>query len=141
MGKKLIWKFNIIDILLIVLISLSIVALVYKTVKGSSGKEREFVLTCVCENSPTELLYGIKTGDTCVDGETGEELGVISGCTVTPNAENDGKGRAEIYAVVSGTKEKHGIYVENSVYLKGKTFSLIVDDSVFYVYISDISEF
>ena len=139
MDKKLIWKFNIIDILLIALIILSIFTLVYKTVKSSSGKEQSFRLTCICEDTPLDLLYSIKTGDVCVDGETGNELGQISSCVVTPSPENDGKGRAEIYTDVFGTKEKHGIYVNKSVYLKGKTFSLIVDDSVFYVYISNIS--
>lgn len=138
MDKKIIWKFNIIDIILIALIIMSIVALVYKTVKTSGGKEESFTFTCVCEDTPLELLYNIKSGDICVDGEKGSELGVVSAVSVMPNAENNGKGRAEIRTIVEGTREKHGIYVNDNVYLRGKTFSLIIGDSVFYVYISNI---
>lgn len=138
MGKKIFWKFNIIDLLLIALLILSISALIYKMTWGSKNKEAQFNITYICEDAPLELLYGIKTGDKCADSDKGVELGTVSGCSVSPNPDNNGKGKVEIFTTVIGIRAEHGLSINNNMYLRGKSFPLIIGDSVFNVYISDI---
>ena len=56
LSKKIIWKFNIIDLLLIFIIVLSIAALIYKSAWGKKNSEyRTYTVTYVCAVSYTHL--------------------------------------------------------------------------------------
>lgn len=138
MDRRLIWKFNIIDLLIIAVVLLSIFALVYRAVAGNDNQEAPYTISYICDNAPYSLLGGIEAGDLCADGETGASLGEV--ISVTPEATTaDGlKGKAEISVTVDAYKEEHGIVIEDTLYLKGKEMQLIVDDAIFNVYISDI---
>ena len=191
--KKIIWKLNIIDMLLIIIIALSIAALIYKSVSGSDDSEyRNYDLTFVCESAPVGLFDTIDTGLLCIDGGTGEEIGELRGFETTPIAEyapqtavqataepdenedenasededdnaedtdedRDREDRSEkrstpkpaptpeptrakaVFNITSeAAKTDHGIRINKNVYLIGQSMQLVIGDTVFDVYISDM---
>ncbi len=89
--KKIIWKLNIIDLLLIAIILLSVSALIYKSVSGSGDESeyREYKITYICESAPIKLLDSVTEGALCVDGNNGDEVGELTDFEVTPIAEYD----------------------------------------------------
>ena len=197
--KKIIWKLNIIDLLLIVIILLSILALIYKSVSGSGDESeyREYTLTYVCESAPIRLFDTINQGELCIDGATGEEVGDLADFEVTPifeyvptapetpeptpdeedeeeisensdeentdneNAEDSENGdnedrraskntptpkptpeptrtKAVFTTTVEAAKAEHGIRINKNVYLIGQSMQLVIGNTVFDVYISDM---
>lgn len=138
MDKKIIWKFNLIDLIIIALVILSLIALVYKIVQGSNNDIKIFEVVCVCDEAPNDLLYGISSDSECIDGASGTELGKVVSSEVQSIDETSDKSKGIITLSVEGIKNDHGISVRDTVYLKGSNFSLIVGDSVFDVYINDI---
>ena len=126
--KSAVKKFNIIDILLIALIFLSLISLLYKLTWGSSEKYQSYEFVYICDSAPSELADSVSAKSKCADGDTGENLGeVIS---------------ADIYGI-DGTPDRSRIQIRvktngNTVYLKGKKLNLIVGDTVFETYISEI---
>lgn len=137
MNRKLIWKFNIIDLIIIAIVLLSLFALVYRMVSGNGEEKRSYTLTYICEDAPTNLLYEIQNGEACADGDTSTKLGAVTEVSFSDNSE-DNRSSAAIRAEVEGYKTDHGITVGETVYLKGMPINLIVGDSVFEVYIGDI---
>ena len=137
MNRKLIWKFNIIDLIIIAIVLLSLFALVYRMISGNGEEKRSYTLTYICEYSPTNLLYEIQNGEACADGDTSTKLGAVTEVSFSDNSE-DNRSSAAIRAEVEGYKTDHGITVGETVYLKGMPINLIVGDSVFEVYIGDI---
>lgn len=137
MNRKLIWKFNIIDLTIIAIVLLSLFALVYRMVSGSGEEKRSYTLTYICEDAPTALLYEIQRGEACADGDTSTELGTVTDVSVYGNPE-DSRGNAAIRAEVEGYKTDHGVTVSDTVYLKGMHLNLIIGDSVFEAYIGNI---
>lgn len=138
MEKKLIWKFNIIDLLIIAIVALSLIALIYKLTWGSGEEKGSFEFTYVCSEAPAELLYSVKRGDICIDGDSGSSLGKISDVRAEILPDSPDKGKAVFKASAKGAKTEHGITINDNIYLKGKTLNLIIGDSVFEVYISDM---
>ncbi len=138
MNKKIIWKLNIIDLLIITLLLISLTALVYRLTWGSGGDEQIFEITYICDEASIELLRDIRSGDECSDWDLGTELGRITGASSEALPDAPDKGRAYIKTSVEGVKSSHGTTIGDSVYLKGKNLNLIVGDSVFEVYISNI---
>ena len=70
LGDKIIWRLNIVDLILIGLVLLSVLALIYKFVwTARNNPETEFVFTYICEKAPTDVLAGINAGDKCADGD------------------------------------------------------------------------
>ncbi len=107
--KKIIWKLNIIDLLLLLIIVLSIAALIYKSVSGNTEDDyREFTVTYVCENAPIGLFDSISENAACIDGGTGEEIGVLDGFEKTPLVE-----AAQYIAAVPDDNTDENIDVEN----------------------------
>lgn len=139
MNKKLLWKFNIIDLLIMAIILLGLIALVYRMVAGAGEDERTYTITYICEDAPLGLLYSIADGDLCVDGELGTSLGSVRHINAEINPHNDRRGRATITTTVDGFKAEHGVNIADTIYLKGKILNLIVGDSVFEVYIANIN--
>ena len=196
--KKIIWKLNIIDLLLIVIILLSILALIYKSVSGSGDESeyREYTLTYVCESAPIRLFDTINQGELCIDGATGDEVGDLTDFEVTlifeyvpsapetpepiPDEENEEeisensdeentddenaedsengnddrraskstptprptpeptRAKAVFTTTVEAAKAEHGIRINKNVYLIGQSMQLVIGNTVFDVYISDM---
>lgn len=209
--KKIIWKLNIIDLLIITIILLSILALIYKSVSGSGDESeyREYRLTYVCESAPIRLFDTIENGSLCIDGGTGDEVGELAGFEVTPiieyaapfsetsgpdakdevdenaedenadsenldenedaenedaeneDAENENnyedeerktrkstptprptpeptRAKAVFSTTVDAAKAEHGIRINKNVYLIGQSMQLVIGNTVFDVYISDM---
>ncbi len=139
MNKKLLWKFNIIDLLIMAIILLGLIALVYRMVAGAGEDERTYTITYICEDAPLGLLYSIDDGDLCVDSELGTNLGSVRHVNTEVNPDMESRGRATITTTVDGFKAEHGISIEDTIYLKGKILNLIVADSIFEVYIANIN--
>ena len=137
MDRKIIWKFNIIDLIIIAVLVLSMTALLYRLTWGGSD-EQAFEITYICDEASLDLLRDVRSGALCADGDLGTELGKVSGCQTEPLTDNSDKGRATIRSIVEGEKSKHGTTIDDIVYLKGKDLNLIIDDTVFKVYISNI---
>ncbi len=133
MERKLIWKFNIIDILIIAAILVSSLVLIYRFMFDNE-KATEFEFTYVCDSAPHSLLSEIRTGEQLTDGETGKEIGTVTDCVI--DRDNIG---GIIYAAISGFDEKHGVSAGESVYLKGQTLGIIIGDCIFDVYIENIT--
>lgn len=136
--KKLLWKFNLLDLTLIALVVFSMAAFLYKVAVGNGDGDRVCEFTYICEEAPTELLKKVGEGGICVDAETGAELGRVKGINTEVFAATPSKARASIYAETEGTVLDHGVEVGDTVYLKGQNLQLIVGDSVFEVYVADI---
>lgn len=139
MERKLLWKFNIIDLILIAVVGLGLIALVYKLTWGQSSDETEaYLFTYVCESAPAEVYQGIQSGALCSDAEAGHSLGKLTNLILSDIPE-DAKCKQGIFiTALNGKPAEHGVLVEEVTYLKGKTLQLVVDDSVFSVYLSDI---
>lgn len=131
-------KFNIIDILLITLIFLSLISLVYKLTWGGGEKYQSYEFVYVCEDAPNELINSVSDGLKCADGDTGENLGEVMYADIHGGDGSSGRSDAEIRVRTNGYESEHGVAVGNTVYLKGKKLNLIVGDTVFEAYISEI---
>lgn len=184
--RKIIWKLNIIDLLLLLIIVLSIAALIYKSVSGNTEDDyREFTVTYVCENAPIGLFDSVSENAACIDGGTGEEIGVLTGFEKTPlveaaqyiaavpnerqdenvdepdedengDEENESRNRnratpgpsptpkptrakAVFRVSVDAAQTEHGIRIDRNVYLIGQSMQLVIGNTVFDVYISDMN--
>ncbi len=139
MGKKLIWKFNIIDLILIGLLLVSLIALTYKLIWGRDSNNAEpYYITCICNESPGEILNGVGSGMPCSDGDYGTGIGNLLSLSVSDIQDNPQAKRGVFVVEAEASREEHGIKVGDVLYLKGKEFNLIIGDSVFAVYLSDI---
>ncbi len=138
MNKKIIWKLNIIDLIIIAIVLLSLFALGYRMIAGGDEEKRAFTLTYVCEEAPIELLRDINVGAQCADGDLGTELGFVSGIHVDPHLNDGNKGSCTVSVSAEGYDAAHGVSIGDTVYLRGKNMNLIIDNSVFEVYIKDI---
>lgn len=168
LSKKIIWQLNIIDLLIICIIIFSISALVYKSTWGNSDDEyRDYTISFVCENAPLSLLDDLEKGLSCADGDYGTELGKLTDISYDPifvqsdfsqrtriddderSRENNNtptpaptyeptRAKATFTTEVQGIVAEHGIKINKSVYLKGKTVNLIIGDSIFTVYVNRI---
>ena len=189
--KKIIWKLNIIDLLLIIIIALSIAALIYKSVSGGDDSEyRNYDLTFVCESAPIGLFDTIDSDRLCIDGGNGEEIGELRDFEITPiveyasqaaqqptaepdesedenasedeEADNEGaedeendrderrstsrpaptpeptRAKAVFNITSEAAKAEHGIRINKNVYLLGQSMQLVIGDTVFDVYISNM---
>lgn len=170
LSKKIIWKLNVIDLLIILIIIFSISALIYKATWGTGDAEyRDYKISFVCENVPISLVEDMETGLKCADGDSGTELGDLieldyvpvitqpalsQTTTDTEKNNNDSdtdksslpplptleptRAKATFTTQVEGISAEHGIKINKSVYLKGKTVNLIIGDSIFTVYVNNI---
>ena len=103
LSKKIIWKLNIIDILLLAIIILSVAALIYKSAWGRGNNKYEtYTITYVCESSPIDLLNKVEYGDICIDGSYGNEIGVLDNINLTPITEN-----YSVAAISNGSAENN----------------------------------
>lgn len=139
MEKKIFWKFNIIDLLLIGILAVSVIALLYKITWGKQADETEsFLFTYVCQSAPSETFQGIAPGLSCTDGDYGNSLGELTSVQ-NQELENDSQNQRCIFiSQVEGKKNTHGVMVNEVLYLKGKSFNLVIGDSIFPVYLSEI---
>lgn len=138
MLKRILKSFNIIDFLLMALVIISLSALLYRILPGGTGDDADFEITYICDGAPVQLTSSIKNGAQCADGDTGEDLG-----EVTDFYCETGDGdmtRFTLRTLTRASEGDHGVFIGNTPYLKGKKMNLIVDDTVFEVYISDISQ-
>ena len=124
--KSAVKKFNIIDILLIALIFLSLISLLYKLTWGSSEKYQSYEFVYICDSAPS------------ADGDTGENLGEVISADIYGIDGTPDRSRIQIRVKTNGYESDHGVAVGNTVYLKGKKLNLIVGDTVFETYISEI---
>ncbi len=139
MGRKIFWKFNIIDLLLIGILAVSIFALLYKITWGSKADETEnYLFTYVCQSTPKETLSGIVQGMACTDGDYATELGALTAMHEDAIDGDAEKCRVTFSSCLKGKKNTHGVTVNEVLYLKGKNFNLVIGDSIFSVYLSDI---
>lgn len=134
MERKIIWKFNVIDLLIIAAILVSCIVLAYRFFSDNQ-KASEFKFTYTCDSAPRSLLSEIKTGEPLADGDTGKAIGTVTDCII--DEDNIG---GVIYATISGFDEKHGISASDSLFLKGQSRRIIIGDCIFDVYISDIEK-
>ena len=138
MLKRILKSFNIIDFLLMALGIIRLSALLYRILPGGTGDDADFEITYICDGAPVQLTSSIKNGSRCADGDTGEDLG-----EVTDFYCETGDGdmtRFTLRTLTRASEGDHGVFIGNTPYLKGKKMNLIVDDTVFEVYISDISQ-
>ncbi len=141
MNRKLIWKFNIIDLLLLAIFLVCLLALVYKLAWGKNTEDTEtFLFTCVCPSAPAEILEGLETGLPCMDGDYGNTLGTLTHLQQHPAEDDPSRQLVTFSFRVEGKKADHGVLAEDTLYLKGKNFSLVIEDSIFSVYLSKIEK-
>ena len=139
MERKIFWKFNIIDLILIGIIAVSLFALLYKVTWGKEKDRTEtYQFTYTCQSAPSETFTGITPGLVCSDGDYGSSLGKLADVNASGIEGDDRNWQATFTAKVEGRKGEHGVTVGDVLYLKGKSFSLVVGDSMFAVYLSDI---
>ena len=141
MERKLLWKFNIIDLVLLGVIALSLIALCYKIIWGQDAKDSQtFLFTYICTSAPEEVYQGIVAGAECSDGEFGVSLGKLTNLTLSDIPEEPKQKQGVFITALNGEEGVHGVSVEDVLYLKGKECKLVVEDSVFLVYLSDIQK-
>ena len=139
MDRKLFGKLNIIDLIIIGVVLISLFAAIFRMVSGSDEDKSVYTLTYICREAPAELLWEIKKADPCADGDSGTELGSVSDVQIIPSDAEGGNPSGIITSQVEGYRADHGIAINDTVYLKGSRVNLIVGDSIFEVYISDIN--
>ena len=139
MERKIIWKLNIIDLILIAVVGLSLIALVFKLTWGKpSDDTKAYLFTYVCDSAPAEVYQGLESGSLCRDAETGTALGKLTNLIVNEIPNNDKQKQGVFISALEGAKGEHGVLVDDITYLKGQELKLVVDDSVFSVYLSQI---
>ena len=138
MERKIFWKLNIIDIILIAVVVLSLFALVYKLTRDNNDDPSSYLFTFVCDSAPAEVYDGIETGTPCSDGDAGVGLGNLTGLTLSDIADDASHKQGVFTVGLNGIQGEHGVTVEDVLYLKGKCLNLIAGDSVFSVYLSDM---
>lgn len=139
MERKLLWKFNIIDLILIAVIGLGLIALIYKLTWGQPSDETQaYLFTYVCESAPEEVYRDIQPGAFCSNAETGHSLGKLTNLVLSDIPDSNKKKQGVFITTLEGAPGEHGVLVEDVTYLKGKELQLVVDDSMFFVYLSDI---
>lgn len=139
MDRKIFWKLNIMDLLLIGILAISIFALIYKITWGSKADKTEsYLFTYVCQSTPKETLSGIAQGMACTDGDYATELGALTAMHEDVIDGNPDQRRVTFSSCLKGKKNTHGVTVNEVLYLKGKNFNLVIGDSIFSVYLSDI---
>lgn len=139
MERKIFWKFNIIDLLLISIILIGLIVLVYKVTLGrESDKTTNYLFSYTCQSAPSEAFNGVVTGLDCSDGDYGNSLGQLTAINIS-DIENDNQNkRATFVTLIKGKEMEHGVAIDETLYLKGKELNLIIGDSVFRVYLSNI---
>lgn len=137
--KVTVKKFNIIDILLIALIFLSLISLLYKLTWGTGEKYQSYEFVYVCDSAPNELVDSISVKAKCADGDTGENLGEVTSADIRGIDGSPDRSGAQIRVKTNGYQSDHGVAIGNTVYLKGKKLNLIIGDTVFEAYISEIN--
>lgn len=166
LSKKIFWKLNIIDLLLLAIIVFSVCALIYKATWGGDEDYRTYEISYVCENVPIEIVSGLHEGEECSDYDTGSDLGILKRVEYTPivdvepvaaptpesaeDNEDDSEetapmptanpthARALIVTETDGVKAEHGVRVDQMVLLRALRLDLIVGDTVLDSYISEI---
>ncbi len=139
MDRKIFWKLNIMDLLLIGILAISIFALIYKITWGSKADKTEsYLFTYVCQSTPKETLSGIAQGMACTDGDYATELGALTAMHEDAIDGNPDQRKVTFSSCLKGKKNTHGVTVNEVLYLKGKNFNLVIGDSIFSVYLSDI---
>ena len=138
MERKIFWKLNIIDILLIAVVVLSLFALIYKLTHGNNDDLSAYLFTFVCDSAPIEVYDGIEAGTACSDGDAGVALGNLTRLVLSDIAGDDSHKQGIFTVGLNGIQGEHGVTVDDILYLKGKCLNLIAGDSVFSVYLSDM---
>lgn len=138
MEKKIFWKFNIIDLVLIAIVIVGLIALIYNFAYGGNHDEETYLITYTCQSAPNEAFDGISVGAGCMDGDNGTKLGKLTDVRISDIQDDDKNRQAVFVTAVNCVKSEHGVSISNALYLKGKELSLVVADSVFSVYLSDI---
>ena len=78
-SKKIIWKLNIVDIFLIILIILSVSLLVFKSTAGRKNTHyKNYHITFTASDVPVSVVNDIKPGSDCYDLDGYISLGNIS---------------------------------------------------------------
>lgn len=139
MDRKILWKFNIVDLMLIAVILIGAIALIYNLVSGSGSEEEPFLFTYICRSAPNEAFDGIDKGVMCMDGDYGSSLGKLTNADISEIKDDEYNKQAVFVSALSGVKTEHGVTVGDVLYLKGKELNLVVGDSVFSVYLSDMA--
>lgn len=139
MDRKILWKFNIVDVILIAIILISIFVLIFRaSTTKESDKTISYLFTYTCQSAPREAYDGLSSGMSCSDGDYGNSLGQLTALNVI-DIENDSNNKSASFSTVLKAKpEEHGVSTEEVLYLKGKELKLIIGDSVFDVYLSGI---
>lgn len=138
MERKIFWKLNLIDLILIAVVALSLFALIYKLTWGNNEEQNAYLFTFVCDSAPVEVYHGIETGTPCSDGDAGTALGNLTQLTLLDIPDDTNRKQGIFMLGLNGIQGEHGVTVEDVLYLKGKRLSLIAGDSVFSVYLSDM---
>lgn len=78
-------KFNIVDVIVIVLLAAGVAALVYHFAKGGAP-DKTVSLTYVMQTDmvPEELSDNVAVGDAVYDGATGRKIGEVAACDSRP---------------------------------------------------------
>ena len=139
MDRKIFWKFNIVDIILIAIILISIFFIIFRASNmRENDKNISYLFTYTCQSAPKEAYDGLSTGMSCSDGEYGNSLGQLTAINVLDIENDSNKKGASFTTVLKAKPEEHGVSSEEVLYLKGKELKLIIGDSVFDVYLSGI---
>lgn len=139
MERKIFWKFNLIDLLLMGMLAISLFALIYKFTWGKDrDKTEDYLFTYVCTAAPQEIFSEIVPGVSCSDGDYGSSLGTLRQVQTSAIEGDTQNLRAVFTCETKGKKAEQGITVGNVVYLKGKRLNFVAGNAVFSVYLSNI---
>lgn len=154
MEKKKI-KFNIVDIIVVLVIIAAVVLVgskfVSKDVTTSSSTKYE--ISFRCDEVPSFAAEAIKEGDFVTDDDKNSALGVVEKVTVSPSrtyastadgkwnlAPKDGYNCVEVTAIVDAQEFQHGIIVNAAKYGVGHSLTIRVGKAKIYGRVSGLEK-
>ena len=149
------FKFNIVDIIVVLVIIAAVVLVGSKFLGNDVGPttNAQYKISFFCEEVPSFAAEVIKEGDFVTDDDKNSALGIVEKVTLTPSqtyadtsdgtkalAPKDGYNSVEVTAIVDAQEFQHGIIVNAAKYGVGHSLTIRVGKAKIYGRVSGLEK-
>lgn len=149
------FKFNIVDIIVILIIiaAIALVGMKFSSKDITSAGSVQYRISFFCEDVPSFAAEIIKEGDSVTDDDKNSALGTIEKVTIGPSrtyaatsdgqmkiAPREGYNSVEVSAIVDAQEFQHGIMVNAAKYGVGHSLTLRMGKAKVYGRVSGLEK-